>query len=284
MVDIEHFPIFDAHTHFSQAYLDQGQQSYAQCGVKAGAVIWHYSDFPDFIRLMGKQRLKKWTVIYWPNWQEFGWRPEAFVKTLCADMKRYDKLGARGLKVWKDLGMYIIHPDGKPARMDDKRLEPVWETAAKLGWWVYAHQADPTSVWKTRTGLTRDEIYARRDKVLAAWKEIRWVLCHNANDIESVKKFAALLDRFPHVISDFNRDYTLHDSLADTQAFLEKYADRVLFGPDAGMPDHRPPDFKWNWEECYLPWRKKLASWGLSDATFKKITWENGQRLFLDRL
>lgn len=283
MIDIEHFPIFDAHTHFSHAYLEQAMQSYDACGVKAGVVIWmtHDLDFADFLQSMGRKRLKQWTTIYWPNWKPFGWRPEKFVKQLCADMRRYDKLGARGLKVWKDLGMYIIHPDGRPATMDDPRLQPVWETAAKLGWWVYIHQADPSAHWKTRTGLSRDEIYQRRDQVLAQWPKIPFVLCHNANDIESVKKFAALMDRFPHIRSDFNRDFTKHDTLADTQAFIEKYADRLMFGPDLGMPDHRPPDHKWNWEEGYLPWRLRLVSWGLSPQTFDKITWSNGQRLFL---
>ncbi len=48
-----------------------------------------------------------------------------------------------------------------------------------------------------------------------------------------------------------------------------------------GMPDNRPPDRKWNLEEGYLPWRKKLVDLGLTEATFKKITWENGAKRFL---
>ncbi|MFB3893978.1 MAG: amidohydrolase family protein [Phycisphaerae bacterium] len=285
MIDIEHFPVFDAHTHFSHAYLDQVLQSYEQCGVKGGIVIWprshHGLDYAEFLAVMRERKLTNWVPFYWPDWPEFGWRPEAFVKKLCADMRRYAAMGCRGLKVWKDLGMYIIHPDGKPATMDDPRLRPVWDTVAGLGWWISAHQADPTCVWKTRTGLRRDEIYQRRDAVIAAYPQIRFILCHTGNDIESVAKFAAIFDRFPNVWSDCGRDFLKHDSLADTQAFLEKYADRLMFGPDTGMPDHRPPDFKWEWEECYLPWRLRLVSWGMSDATFRKFTWENGERLFL---
>jgi predicted TIM-barrel fold metal-dependent hydrolase len=285
MIDIEHFPIFDAHAHFSQAYLDQALESYEQCGVKGGIVIWphHDLDYGQFLGELRRRRIANWAPFYWPNWKQFGWRPDAFVKDLVADMKRYARQGCRGLKVWKDLGMYIIHPNGRPATMDDKRLRPVWDTAGRLGWTISVHQADPTGGWKTRTGLSRQEIFQRRDRVLGAYPQVRFILCHNGNDIEGVARFARLLDRFPHVYSDCGRDFHRHDTPADSRAFIEKYADRLMFGPDAGMPDHRPPDFKWNWEECYLPWRVRLAGWGLSEGTFRKFTWENGARLFLTR-
>lgn len=202
--------------------------------------------------------------FYWPNWCEFGWRPEAFVKRLVADMRRYARMGCRGLKVWKDLGMFIIHTDGRPATMDNKRLRPVWEMAGKLGWWISVHQGNPTAHWKTRTGLSRDEIYDRRDRVIRAWPKIRFILCHNGNDIESVARFGDLLRRLPNAMSDIGRDFLQHDTLADTRAFIEEFSDRLMYGPDTMMPDNRPPDTKWDWEDGCLPWRRRIVSWGLS--------------------
>ena len=281
MIDIEHFPLFDGHAHFSQAYLDQGLASYARCGVRGGIVIHPYPhlDFGEFLRELRRRQATNWLPCYWPAWPEYGWRPEAFVPKLVRDMRRFDRLGCRGLKVWKDLGMFIIHPNGKPATMDDARLRPVWETVEELGWWISVHQADPVACWKTRTGLTRDEIFQRRDRVIRAHPDIRFILCHNGNDIEGVANFGALLDRFPNVMSDIGRDFLLRDTLADTQAFIEKHADSLLFGPDTCLPDSRPPDLKWDWEEFNLPWRRRIVSWGLSARAFRQFTWENGARL-----
>jgi predicted TIM-barrel fold metal-dependent hydrolase len=284
-MDVEHFPLFDAHAHFTQAYLDQGLASYERCGVRAGIVIHyaHYLDFGEFLRALRRRRAANWLPCYWPAWPEFGWRPREFVARLVRDLPRYHRLGCRGLKVWKDLGMFIVHPDGTPATMDDPRLEPVWRTVRELGWWISVHQGDPSARWKTCTGLTRDEIFRRRDRVIRAHRDIPFILCHNGNDIESVAGFGALLGRHPNAMSGIGRDFPAYDTLPDTQAFVEKYADRLLFGPDTCMPDGRPPDLKWEWEEMNLPWRRRIVGWGLSASAFRKFTWENGAR-FLEKM
>ncbi len=284
-IDVERFPIFDAHTHFSQAYLDQVMACYTRCGVTAGVVIQGYNDhalsFEEFlIAMQQRDLLKRWAPCYWPNWAEFGWQPEAFVERLVGDLHRFSAMGCRALKVWKDLGMFIVHPDGFPATMDDPRLRPIWDTVAKLGLAVWVHQADPSNHFVTRTGLSREELYERRNRVIAAYPHIRFVLCHNGNDIESVAKFSAVFDRFPNTMSDINRDFLLHDSLEDTRNFITRYADRLMFGPDNTMPNNRPPDVPWSWNDLYLPWRKKIVSWGLDPETFHKFTWATGANFF----
>lgn len=282
-IDTDTFPIFDAHTHFSHMFLDQVMDSYRRSGVIGGIGIWGFSqlDYAAYLRAMAKAKYDNWTSFHWPNWRQFGFEGSKFVRRLVRDMRKYDKLGCRGLKVWKDLGMFIFDADNKPVTMDDKRLEPLWQTAGELGWWVAIHQADPSRNWPWRTQIPSRELYQHRDAVLAAHPELRFIICHNGNDCESVAAFANLLDRFPNCVSDICRDFLLHDTLSDTQAFIEKYADRLLFGPDLMMPDERPPDHPWNIENVYIPWRKRLAAYGLSDATFRKLTLENGQRLFI---
>ena len=289
------FPIFDAHQHYSQAYFDQILDSFTECGVKGGINLWgnyapfglDYRDYEGMLKAVADRNLDTFVQFYWPNWKAFGWEPERFVKCLCRDMRRFAPMGCRGLKVWKDVGMFIIHPDGIPARMDDPRLDAVWETAGELGWTISVHQADPARAWTkphfVRTGLSREQLFERRNRVLAKYPGIRFILCHNGNDAENVRAWGALMDDFPNCVSDMNRDPLEHDTLSDTQAFLEKYADRVLFGTDLGMPDDRPPDRKWNMEELFLPWRRRLIAYGLTDDTLRKLTWENGERLFLGR-
>ena len=289
------FPIFDGHIHFSQAYLDQVLESWALYGVTGGIDLWFNSgswygdyglDFAEMLTMLKERKATRFVQFYWPNWREFGWRPRQCVVRLCADMRRYDALGARGLKVWKDLGMSIIHPDGKPATMDEPALEPVWKTAAELHWTIAIHQADPTPKTgsfeaRTRTGFSREELFERRDRVIAAHPEIRFILCHNCNDIESVARWAEVFERFPNCMSDVGRDPLAYDKLADVQAFFEKYAERILMGSDMGMPDHRPPDDPWTLENIYRPWRQRIRSWNLSPRAFELITTGNGEREFL---
>jgi hypothetical protein len=292
MIDPETCPLFDGHMHFSQNYLDEIIASYDECGVRGGINLWgsaygHFevytSDYAEFLRTCKARGLdRRFVNFYWPNWTIFGPEPERFVRDLCEDMRRFASLGCRGLKVWKDVGMYVFHRDGTPAVMDDERLEAVWKTASELNWTISVHMVDPSDGWSgnCKTGLSREEIFRRRDLVIERHPEITWILCHSANYIESVKRFGALLDRFPNVRADLS-PLDKHDGREDIRAFLEKYAGRLYIGPDLGMPANRPPDRKWNWEEYYLPLRKYWAGFGVSDDALEKITWRNGWEHFL---
>jgi hypothetical protein len=288
------FPLFDAHMHYSLAYLAQELKFLDEQNIVGCVNLWGgtvnmgllYTHFEEFLQTMRDLRRPTFVQAYWPDWTEMGWRADKFVPQLVQDMRRYHELGCRGLKVWKDLGMFILDEDYAPVTMDDVRLEPVWETAAELNWVVPIHQADPPRVWAKpgiRTGLSREEIFQRRDVVLARHPEIRWVLCHNCNDAGNVKAMAALLDRFPFVMTDINRYQEEADSLDDIRWFFEAYADRVMWGTDMINPVERPPDVPWTIENVYRPWRKRLAGYGLSPATFRKLTMENAQRLYMDR-
>ena len=52
--------------------------------------------------------------------------------------------GARGLKVWKDLGLHLRDGAGALVMPDDPRLEPVWDAVAEAGVPVTIHIADPS--------------------------------------------------------------------------------------------------------------------------------------------
>src|SRR5947208_5090067 len=58
------------------------------------------------------------------------------------------KAGAKGLKVFKDLGMFDTKSDGSRLRVDDPELDPVWETCARLNVPVLIHVAEPQAVFE----------------------------------------------------------------------------------------------------------------------------------------
>lgn len=289
------FPLFDGHMHFSQAFLDDAIVSWDENNVVGGINLWgaafgHYRDwyaypldYAEFLEACAKRNLfKRFAQFYWPDWRGFGADPAGFVPRLCKDLRQYAAMGCRGLKVWKDLGMFTRFVDGTPAFMDDPRLTPVWETCTDLAFTIAIHTADPSRGWdtNTQTGITREELFERRDRIIAAWPRIRFILCHSGNYIEDTGRFAQILDRFPHV----NADLTFRPAGIVPQAwtaFLESYADRLYIGPDLAVPKERPVDRAWSIHEVYGPWRRNLLSWDLTRKTIEKIAWRNGVRDYI---
>ncbi|MFH1708943.1 MAG: amidohydrolase family protein [Planctomycetota bacterium] len=274
--------------HWSQAYLDDILLSFGENGVKAGVNLWwpDYHDYAGFLRICRKRGLfERFAQFCRPDWRLFGWQGTKFVKKLCADMPKFAKLGATGLKVWKDIGMFNFHADGTPVVMDDEQLEPVWRMAAELGWRIAVHQADPSKSYtqRARTKIPREEIFKRRDAVISRHPEIKFTLCHSGNDIEDYDKFAAHLDRFPNVNADLRWPANFTSAPGREKAFLEKYSHRLYLGPDMVMSVERPPDRKWNNEQCYGPLRRNFTACGLSAEAFTNITWKNGTRDFLKK-
>ena len=62
-------------------------------------------------------------------------------------LRRSRDAGARGLKVWKDLGLGIVDAGGALVLPDDPRLAPVYAAAGELGLPVLIHTADPVAFW-----------------------------------------------------------------------------------------------------------------------------------------
>ncbi|MGZ7033380.1 MAG: amidohydrolase family protein, partial [Thermoanaerobaculia bacterium] len=55
--------------------------------------------------------------------------------------------GAQGLKIFKDLGMFVTDSKGNRVHTDDPRLDPIWEKAADLGIPVLIHTGEPRAFW-----------------------------------------------------------------------------------------------------------------------------------------
>ncbi len=67
----------------------------------------------------------------------------AGIDGLVASMQESKRAGARGIKVWKDLGLTWRDDDGALVAPGDPRLAPVFAAAGELGLPVLIHTADP---------------------------------------------------------------------------------------------------------------------------------------------
>ena len=90
--------------------------------------------------------------------------PDRFIHYMILDYKGWDnadwsnraveqintghRLGAAGLKEFKRLGLVVRDGQGKLIRVDDPKLDPVWERCGELAMPVSIHVGDPKAFWE----------------------------------------------------------------------------------------------------------------------------------------
>ncbi|MDZ7605203.1 MAG: amidohydrolase family protein [Cyclobacteriaceae bacterium] len=232
-----------------------------------------------------------------------GWG-EAAARQLEQDVKN----GARGLKVFKGLGLRDKDIDGKRISIDDPRLNPVWQKCAELHIPVLIHAADPKPFWdsmdadnerwlelKTHPGRMRGDdnpapwqqiideehnMFRNNPKTIFINAHMGWY----ANDLQ---KLSTLLDELPNmyveiaaVIAELGRQPR------NAREFFIKYQDRILFGKDSWAPSEFPTYFRvLETNDEYFPYHKKYhAFWAmygmnLPDEVLKKVYYKNALKI-----
>lgn len=69
-------------------------------------------------------------------------------RAAAASLRASVAAGARGIKVWKDLGLHVRDSAGELILPDDRRLTPLWEAGAELEVPVFIHVADPVAFFE----------------------------------------------------------------------------------------------------------------------------------------
>jgi hypothetical protein len=84
--------------------------------------------------------------------------------------------GAKGLKIYKNLGMRLTDSQGRRVPVDDPRLDPVWQKCGDLGIPVLIHSADPAPFWQPHDEHNERwlELKERPDRKRDPEKEATW--------------------------------------------------------------------------------------------------------------
>ena len=232
-----------------------------------------------------------------------GWTENA-VKQLELDVKN----GAKGLKVFKSLGLRNTDTDGKRVAIDDKRLDAIWDKCAELGIPVLIHAADPKSFWddmdadnerwlelKTHHGRKRSatdpapwqQIIDEQHRMFKKHPKTKFINAHMGWYANNLAKLGELMDEMPNmsvgigaVIAELGRQPK------NAKAFFIKYQDRILFGKDSWQPEEFPTYFRvLETADEYFPYYKKYhAFWSmygldLPDEVLKKVYYKNALNL-----
>lgn len=218
------------------------------------------------------------------------------------------KMGANGLKIYKSQGMDNKDSKGNRIRINDPRIDAVWEKCGELGIPVLIHAADPKSFWepmdknnerwlelKTHPGRRRyatdtppwETIIAEQHDIFAKHPNTKFINAHlgwYGNDLTTLGK---LMDKFPNMYTEIGAVIAeLGRQPRFAKAFLTKYQDRVMFGKDSWHPEEYYTYFRvLETADEYFPYYKKYhAYWkmyglDLSDEVLKKIYYKNALKV-----
>jgi predicted TIM-barrel fold metal-dependent hydrolase len=193
------------------------------------------------------------------------WRTEAaFGELEALRLRDSAGRGARGLKVWKHLGLGARDPDGRLVTVDDTRLDPLWQTAADLGLPVVIHVGDPLAFFDPLDAANErweelhahpdwhfwppasqsggagypsfDEILAALDRLVGRHPSTTFVGAHVGCAAEDLGYVSDMLERHSNLYVDIAaRIGELGRQPYSARRFFLRWRDRILFGTDSAV-------------------------------------------------
>lgn len=300
------------------------------CHLNDGIVMTRSVDPSQFLRVMDQTNVKSavnltggWgpKLRTWLN--NMGQRfPGRFYVFCQIDYSRIDdsnylvetideahEAGAKGVKVLKDLGLTVRDRNGKVVRIDDPRLDCVWERAGQLGMPVGIHTADPDAFFERvdrhneryqelivhpdwsffgRGFPSKAELLEQRNRIFANHPGTQFWGLHMANRDENLDEVAEWMERYPNLMLELGgRIAELGRQPRRAARFLTQFQDRVMFGMDTKLTtDAYRTYFRFlETEDEYFeypgyPWQGSWKIYGLnlSDEVLRKVYHDNAAR------
>lgn len=159
-IDKPRFPVIDAHNHLGDAFLTWSDD-WLERPVSELIATMDESGVQAMIDLDGRwgDRLQaelaryqepypdRFAVFSGIDYDNFA-TDANFGETEAKRLRDSVAGGARGLKVWKTLGLRLRDAEGDLIPVDDRRLDPLWQTAGELNMPVLIHIADPVAFFE----------------------------------------------------------------------------------------------------------------------------------------
>jgi len=294
MQDFQQLRKLDAHVHINvldSTFLEQAREDNFE-------VMAINVDYPDFPKLADQRAAALAQVkadparVHWATtFPVKGFEKKDWLATVNAQLAADAALGAKAVKIWKNVGMAEKDSSGKLIFLDNPAFSPVADEIQKLGLTLIGHQAEPYNCWLPLEQMStdndreyfkehpqyhmylhpempgyEDQIRAR-DNFVAAHPGLRFVGAHLGSLEYDVDRIAAFLDRFPNANVDMaaRMSQVQFQSVRDydkVRKFFIKYQDRLLYGtdlslnPDEDQTDEQKAEFKRSAHETWTQdWR-----------------------------
>jgi len=193
-------------------------------------------------------------MVYFPA-PDFRDTSPGFGERMAEELERKVEAGARGLKIFKSLGLQHRDADGNLISVDDPHLDPLWARAGDLDIPVLIHVADPVAFFQPLDENNErwdelqahpdwhfghpefpdhDTLLAQRNRVIERHPNTIFIGAHLGNYPENLAYVDGCLDRYPNFYVDTSArigEIGRHP-IEEARAFFFKHQDRVLFGTD----------------------------------------------------
>lgn len=212
--------------------------------------------------------------------------------------------GAKGLKIYKSLGLTAKDSRGERIPVNDPRLDPVWSKCGELEIPVLIHTGEPAPFWMDKDGnnerllelIERPERY-RDPAVYPSWEEVmgeqhdvfrkhprtKFINAHlgwMGNDLE---RLGALMDELPNMYTEIGAVLAeLGRQPRFARDWLIRYQDRVMFGKDSWRPEEYHVYFRVleTADDYFDYYRRRHAFWkmyglDLPDEVLRKLYYKN---------
>lgn len=194
--------------------------------------------------------------VHYMNLDYADWDAPDFPERAAKQVEEGYRLGAAGLKEFKRLGLYLRDKNKQLIRVDDPKLDPVWEKCGELGLPISIHVADPKAFWEPyspenerwtelkdhkswwfgdpKVYPPRMEIVEALSRVVERHPKTTFVCVHFANNAEDLDWVERALDTHPNMMADIAArvpEIGRHAPDKVRRLFL-KHQDRILFATD----------------------------------------------------
>lgn len=253
-----------------------------------------YNKYPD--------RFELWCGFDLTGWDQPGFGPAAI-----AELERCVKMGARGVGEISDKGRGLTRSETMSLHIDDPRMDPILEKMADLKLPMNIHIGDPMWMYEQmdeKNDLLFEAYYFRLDNqkgILKLPEMIKtlenaikkhprnlFIACHFMNQSYNLDQLGKMFDKYPNLYADISQRESYIAAIPRfASRFMEKYADRLVWGTDQGysLPMYRNSfHILETTDEHFYAWdvantRFALYGLGLSDATLKKLYRDNSLKI-----
>ena len=219
------------------------------------------------------------------------------------------KQGVIGLKVYKNLGLNLKDNSGNRVKVDDQRLNPIWQICGELNIPVLIHSGEPSPFFdpidkhnerwlharQKPQSFRNSEEYPSFDVVMQEQYNMfknnpntTFINAHlgwYGNDLD---KMSAQLDELSNVYTEIGAVIAeLGRQPIRARRFFVEHQDRVLFGKDTYKKSEFDVYFRIleTSDEYFDYYRKRHAHWkmyglNLPDSILKKLYYKNARKLF----
>jgi predicted TIM-barrel fold metal-dependent hydrolase len=307
------YPAVDFHSHDytrTDAEVDEWVKTMDETGI-AKTIILASNTGAEFDAVVKKYSRHKDRFEIWCAFDYTGFEKEGWEQRAVAELERCYKSGARGIGELGDKGLGEFYSQPTPGygiHIDNPRMKPLIQKCGELKMPISIHVAEDAWMYlppdSTNDGLINagkwhvdmnkegklghDELIQTLENAVKENPKTTFIACHLANTCSDLSQLGKLFDKYPNLYADIAARFGEISPVPKyTSAFIEKYADRLVYGTDMGFSKsmyhttirilessdehfYETDLFKYHWA---------LYGLALSDKTLKKIYSGNAKKI-----